>query len=253
MKDTLITIAREAGAEILKIYHDTDFSKVVDFKADDSPLTLADTASHKVIAARLAKHFPDIPILSEEGQQKEYAVRSQWKRFWLVDPLDGTKEFIKRNGDFTVNIALIEENRPVLGVIFAPTHDTVYAAFPETGAFKQVGEQPSQALHVNQKTENCVAVVSRSHASPEDQHVLSNYDVKETVSVGSSLKFCLVAEGTADLYFRSGPTMEWDTAAGQAILEHAGGSMSRIDGTPFRYNKESLLNPGFICKGWAEQ
>ncbi|MEM6297458.1 MAG: 3'(2'),5'-bisphosphate nucleotidase CysQ, partial [Bacteroidota bacterium] len=158
--------------------------------------------------------------------------------------------FIKRNGDFTVNIALIENNRPVLGVIFAPTHDTMYFGSKTEGAFKQVGAAATEKMEVNRKTENLVAVVSRSHAKPEDKAVMEEYKVKESISVGSSLKFCMVAEGKADIYFRSGPTMEWDTAAGQAILESAGGQMERLDGEYFAYNKESLLNSGFLCKGW---
>lgn len=250
MVNELIRISREAGSKILDIYHNADFSEIVDFKADDSPLTLADKVAHQHIAAELQNYFPDIPVLSEEGKTIDYEVRKNWSRFWLVDPLDGTKEFIKRNGDFTVNIALVEEEKATLGVIFAPTHDTTYFGSLQKGAFKQVGDAQAQKIRVNDKVEDLIAVVSRSHATPEDQRIMETYKVTQSISVGSSLKFCMVAEGKADIYFRSGPTMEWDTGAGQAILESAGGQMETKEGKPFTYNKSSLLNPGFLCKGW---
>lgn len=252
MIDQLLTIAEAAGKEIMTVYERNDFSGIVDFKADNSPLTLADTKSHQVIEAGLQEHFPQIPILSEEGKEIPYQTRKNWNTFWLVDPLDGTKEFIKRNGDFTVNIALIEENVPVLGVIYAPTHDLMYVGVKGEGAFKQVGVQieTREKMRVNEKKEDLIAVVSRSHATAQDEQILETYKIAQKVSVGSSLKFCLVAEGKADLYFRSGPTMEWDTGAGQAILEAAGGQMHKIDGQPFTYNKNSLLNSGFLCTGW---
>jgi 3'(2'), 5'-bisphosphate nucleotidase len=244
--DLLIATARQAGAKILEIYEHEDFSKVVDMKADNSPLTMADHEANKIIVEALEKYFPEIPIISEEEKAIPYETRKNWSICWLVDPLDGTKEFIKRNGEFTVNIALIENGKPVLGVIYAPVPDIMYFGKRGQGAWKEEEKGKRQPIQVGDKTEGITSVESRSHASDEDS-VLSRYRINDRVSVGSSLKFCSVAEGKADIYYRHGPTMEWDTAAGQAILEAAGGSMHRLDGTPFTYNKENLLNPGFIC------
>ncbi len=248
----LLNIAKKAGDEILKIYNDETLFNVVDFKADDSPLTLADEASHKVIDKELKRLYPEIPVLSEEGKDITYEERKNWKLFWLVDPLDGTKEFIKRNGEFTVNIALIKDGYPMLGVVYAPATNTYYfgnAMLNE--AFKQVGDGEYQSLEVNYKEHNRIAVQSRSHASEEENEVMKKYKVTDSISVGSSLKFCMVAEGKADLYYRHGPTMEWDTAAGQAVLEAAGGKVLRTDSEErFHYNKESLLNGSFICFGF---
>lgn len=247
-------IAIEAGKEILRVYHHDDFSKVVDFKADNSPLTLADQASHKVIAAALQQKYPEIPVISEEGKDISYDVRKGWEYFWLVDPLDGTKEFIKRNGQFTVNIALIHQGVPVAGVIYTPVTEELYFAGKEgyvediePGAYKQQGNGKAAKLQVSRKTDKLIAVRSSSHASEEEEKVLAEYKATESIAKGSSLKFCMVAEGKADIYYRHGPTMEWDTAAGQAIVEGAGGVVyqgtSRI---PFAYNKESLLNSSFL-------
>ncbi|MEQ9438514.1 MAG: 3'(2'),5'-bisphosphate nucleotidase CysQ [Cyclobacteriaceae bacterium] len=247
-------IAVAAGKKILDIYHDSDFSQVVDFKTDNSPLTLADQASHEVIVAALQKHFPEIPIISEEGKGIAYDVRKAWEMFWLVDPLDGTKEFIKRNGQFTVNIALIHHYRPVLGVIYTPVTEELYYASTdgyasdlEAGAYKQVASGEPQKITVRKQQTDRIAVRSSSHASEEEDKVLSEYKVSESISRGSSLKFCMVAEGKADIYYRHGPTMEWDTAAGQAIVEGAGGKVFKDTGRePFTYNKESLLNGSFL-------
>ncbi len=239
-------IARKAGEAIMRIYNDEDFSKVVDFKSDNSPLTLADKASHEVIEAALTAFDPSIPILSEEGKEMAYTERKNWDVFWLVDPLDGTKEFIKRNGEFTVNIALIENKRPVLGVIYVPATDVYYYGKVGEGAYKKEGRNSPSAMKTTVKESDLVAVRSRSHASDEEQAILNQYGVTDFISVGSSLKFCMVAEGKADIYFRHGPTMEWDTGAGQAVLEAAGGVVVDKNG-PFSYNKESLLNGSFIC------
>lgn len=239
-------IAQQAGKKIMEIYHDEDFSKVVDFKADDSPLTMADKEAHKVIAAELAALTPEIPVLSEEGKAISYEERRQWDTFWLVDPLDGTKEFIKRNGEFTVNIALIDGHRPVLGVIYVPATGTWYYGAQGAGAYKKTGDGAPVALKTASKKADRIAVKSRSHASDEEQEVLNQYGVTDFISVGSSLKFCMVAEGKADIYYRHGPTMEWDTGAGQAVLEAAGGAVVDENG-PFSYNKPSLLNGSFIC------
>lgn len=242
-------IALDAGNAIMNIYDDANLSSVVDHKADDSPLTLADQASHKVIQAGLETIEPKFPILSEEGKSISYEERKIWDTFWLVDPLDGTKEFIKRNGQFTVNIALIKDGYPIMGVIYVPAQEVFYVG-SELGAFKTENGK-EQPITVNNSKDNRVAVRSASHASPEEDELLNQYKVTESISKGSSLKFCMVAEGKADIYYRHGPTMEWDTAAGQAVLEAAGGSVSRIDSDQrFYYNRENLLNPSFLCKGF---
>lgn len=248
----LLNIARLAGEEILKIYNDEKLFNTVDFKADDSPLTLADKASHKIIEKELLKAFPSIPILSEEGKSISFDERKNWNMFWLVDPLDGTKEFIKRNGEFTVNIALIKDKYPVMGVIYVPVTQTYYFGNSLLNeSFKQIADGDPQNLEVNYKTDSRVAVQSRSHASDEEGAVMQRYKVSDSISVGSSLKFCMVAEGKADLYYRHGPTMEWDTAAGQAVLEAAGGKVLRTDTEKrFFYNKEELRNESFICFGF---
>ncbi|HWZ23161.1 MAG TPA: 3'(2'),5'-bisphosphate nucleotidase CysQ [Cytophagaceae bacterium] len=246
--EKLSKIAKDAGAKIMEIYAFTDFSGIVDFKADNSPLTLADKEANKIIEAGLRESH-SFPIISEEGKTVPYELRSGWKEFWLVDPLDGTKEFIKRNGEFTVNIAFLKNNKPVIGVIYAPVLDILYVGIVGKGAYKIEAGIKSD-IKTNQKKTKLIAIGSRSHASPEDESVLQNYDIIDKTSIGSSLKFCMLAEGKADLYFRSGPTMEWDTAAGQAILEAAGGKMYNQLGAEFMYNKESLLNGGFLCTGW---
>jgi len=247
-------IAIEAGKEILNIYHHADFSEIVDFKADDSPLTTADKASHHLIMDQLTDKYPNIPVISEEGKDIEYAQRRGWEYFWLVDPLDGTKEFIKKNGQFTVNIALIHHQQPVAGVIYTPVTEELYLAAKEgyaedmkAGAYKQVLPANPHPIQVNSKQENLVAVRSSSHASDEEEDLLAKYGVTESISRGSSLKFCMVAEGKADIYYRHGPTMEWDTAAGQVVVECAGGSVLRGTGPePFVYNKEVLRNGSFL-------
>ena len=247
---SLINIAGKAGDAILEIYNDSDFSSVVDFKSDNSPLTLADKASHVVIEKNLTETYPDIPLISEEGEQYEFDQRKEWDTFWLIDPLDGTKEFIKRNGEFTVNIALIHHGKPVLGVVYTPVKDVCYYGEEGKGAFK-ISRDHEKPLKVNNNDPKSVAVRSKSHPSPEEEVVLDRYGVKESISVGSSLKFCMVAEGKADIYYRHGPTMEWDTAAGQAVLEAAGGKVyqGNTEDVPFTYNKESLLNGSFLCIG----
>ena len=250
MIEEIKVIARAAGDEILKVYNNPEMNTEVDYKADDSPLTKADIASNKVIIKGLKNLDIQYPILSEEEKHQSYEERRAWHEFWLVDPLDGTKEFINRNGEFTVNIALIREKRPVMSVIYVPVKDVLYWA-DETGAWKQSSEGTFQ-LHVNHSAGNRVAVRSKSHASPEEEIVLERYDVVDSISVGSSLKFCMVAEGKADVYYRHGPTMEWDTAAGQAILQGAGGKVyvGAEEKEEFSYNKENLLNGSFLCIGF---
>jgi 3'(2'), 5'-bisphosphate nucleotidase len=250
--DLLRNIAIQAGEEILKIYYDKTLSKEVENKSDNSPLTLADKASNKVIVKALKNHFPNTPVLSEEEKHVEYTERSKWEKFWLVDPLDGTKEFIKRNGEFTVNIALIENGYPVLGIIYAPVPDVLYIGDVVNNNCYLIGKDGvKKQLKVNNKSGNRIAVGSRSHASQEEAELLKGYDVNETISVGSSLKFCMVAEGKADIYYRHGPTMEWDTGAGQAVVEAAGGAVTSMKTMErFHYNKENLLNGSFLVKGF---
>lgn len=238
-------LAVRAGKEIMKVYS-RDFA--VEYKEDSSPLTEADKASHKVIEEGLLGLAPGIPVISEEGTGIPSSERSNYKSFWLVDPLDGTKEFIKRNGEFTVNIALIEGNAPVLGVIYVPAKGILYYGEKGNGAFRQ--ERGGSPVKLERKLigqgSPIRAVVSRSHPSPEVEEFLKAYSVASRVEAGSSLKFCLVAEDKADLYPRIGPTWEWDTAAGHAIAEAAGCSVTTVDGSPLTYNKESLKNPGFV-------
>jgi 3'(2'), 5'-bisphosphate nucleotidase len=246
----LLETCQKAGDAILEVYQKEDFSAITDKKADNSPLTLADRNSHEIIARYLKQYFPEIPVISEEGKDIPFAQRKYWNRFWLVDPLDGTKEFLKRNGQFTVNIALIEDHYPVLGIIYAPVAADFWYGSP-AGAFKKENRKPAYAIKVNQRKNNLITVRSASHASPEEDQLFAKFDVSGNISIGSSLKFCMVAEGKADIYYRHGPTMEWDTAAGQAILEAAGGQMLHNQGPArFSYNKESLLNSSFLCLGF---
>lgn len=252
----LTDISRQAGEEILKIYHDESRFSHVDMKADDSPLTLADKASHIAIESSLQEMSPEIPILSEEGRDISYEERSQWGRFWLVDPLDGTKEFIKRNGEFTVNIALVENGEVVMGCVHVPVTNVTYFAAKGEGAFMKVGNEKAQKIEANSfkmSDKGLRLVCSRSHMTPEVEAYVNQFDEPETVSMGSSLKLVLVAEGKADIYPRLGPTMEWDTAAAQIIVEEAGGKVVESESKEvMHYNKENLLNPYFLVFGRVE-
>jgi len=244
----VVTLAESAGAAIMEVYRSGDV--VVTDKADHSPLTQADLAAHRVIAEGLAKLAPGIPVLSEESSVAPFAERSGWARFWLVDPLDGTKEFIKRNGEFTVNIALIEEGTPVLGVVHAPALGVSYYAARGAGAFVQRGEsvRPIRASRFPEGGGTIRVVASRSHRDARTEAVLARLGVHQCVSMGSSLKLCLVAEGEAHCYPRLGPTMEWDTAAAHAVVSQAGGTVCDLAGTELRYNKPDLHNPEFfVC------
>jgi 3'(2'), 5'-bisphosphate nucleotidase len=244
-----IAAAREAGRAVLDVYS-SNFS--VEQKKDGSPLTLADKRSHGIIVKRLSEiEGNPLPILSEEGKTIPYEERKRWEYFWLVDPVDGTKEFIRRNGEFTVNIALIRGQRPGLGVIYVPVTDTLYyTALEGAGAYKEI--QGRKVRLPEQQTRDRFTVVgSRSHATEELAAFVDEMKRKhgeiDFISAGSSLKFCLVAEGKADVYPRFSPTMEWDTAAGQAIAEEAGISVvDRDTELPLVYNKQSLLNPPFV-------
>ncbi len=247
----IVKIAQQAGDAIMKVYNSADIG--TEYKADNSPLTLADKASHQVISEALTQKFPAIPLLSEEGEEIDYQTRKSWEKYWIIDPLDGTKEFIKRNGEFTVNIALIENNRPILGIIYVPVQELTYVGIIENStkkAFKKTKEGDFLPISaVTQKRSSAIAVRSKSHPSPEEEIVLQNYGIQRFMAVGSSLKFCMVAEGKADIYYRQGPTMEWDTAAGQAIAIAAGAEVFRGQTTEneFLYNKKNLLNSNFLC------
>ncbi|MCB9911362.1 MAG: 3'(2'),5'-bisphosphate nucleotidase CysQ [Verrucomicrobiales bacterium] len=244
----LCRLCREAGERIMEHYHE---GVAVTAKADRSPLTAADLDAHNVIVAGLQGRWPEWPVLSEEGADIPYAERRQWQVFWLVDPLDGTKEFLKRNGEFTVNIALVAGNEPVFGVVHAPASGVLYRGGPGQGAHREVGEGTAEPIRCRSAADPvALAIVgSRSHGSPEMAGFLEALEVKETVVVGSSLKFCRVAEGSADLYPRFGPTMEWDTAAGQALVVGAGGRVVDLAGMPMRYNQEQLRNGPFLATG----
>ena len=263
---TTILAAKRAGEAILDVYG-SDFA--VEQKDDKSPLTLADKRSHEIIMDVLGQTITvnncTVPVLSEEGRGIPFDERKEWEYFWLVDPLDGTKEFVKRNGEFTVNIALIHNHKPVLGIIYIPVKDVFYFAAINFGTYKLENSEnlvdnlsikelldKSQKLPLTSNNESSITVIgSRSHTSEEFSEFVKRLNEKygnvEFVSSGSSLKLCLVAEGSADVYPRFGPTMEWDTAAGQAIVEQAEGSVMDIQTRePLRYNKENLLNPFFI-------
>ena len=245
-------ISVEAGRVILDFYNK---NLNITFKADESPLTQADLASHKLITDSIKKITPNIPILSEE-EFIEWDLRKKWKKYWLIDPLDGTKEFIKKNGEFTVNIALIENNRPILGVIYAPASNELYFAKKNFGSYKILTSKQLNTLDnakkisikIN-KTNKVKIIGSRSHSNPILQKWVSkNFNDFQILQKGSSLKFCLIAEGFADIYPRFGPTSEWDIAAGHIILEEAGGKLKSIDNKEILYNeKEDILNPNFFA------
>ncbi|MCO5231724.1 MAG: 3'(2'),5'-bisphosphate nucleotidase CysQ [Chitinophagales bacterium] len=246
----LIQVAIEAGNEILKIY-DRDFEVVN--KADNSPLTEADKVSNEVIVEGLERLYPNIPIVSEENKLTDFSVRSQWDWCWMVDPLDGTKEFIKKNGEFTVNIALVHQGDIVAGIVYVPVQNKTFYAIQEKGAFLIDGHSTPRLLRIRPLAEDGVLKVvgSRSHNSQEVDDFIDTlrkeYDNIDFVAAGSSLKFCLVAEGIADIYPRLAPTMEWDTAAGQIVATEAGAQVLKYpELSPLVYNKENLLNPFFI-------
>lgn len=252
MLESLIQIARKAGEAILEVYHQPSQNWEVQAKSDDSPLTAADEAAHQVIVAGLSAHFPDIPVLSEEGKRLPYADRKHWTSFFLVDPLDGTKEFIKRNGEFTVNIAYVQEGKAVMGVVYAPVLDRMFAGEVGVGAWEYDPQGVKTALQTSGKSMDAKGlrvVASRSHPSPELAAYMDALDQPEIVHMGSSLKIVLIATGEADLYPRLGPTMEWDTGAAHAVLAAAGGKLLRHDSeVALLYNKENLLNPWFIAQ-----
>ncbi len=245
LAQALIPVMEQAGAAILQIY-EGDFA--VTRKDDASPLTLADLESQRIIAAGLAKITPAVPILSEESAQAPWAERRAWNELWVVDPLDGTREFIKRNGEFTINIALVVAHEPVLGIVAAPFLKKLYWGALGVGAYRAVRTDTYERIKVSAAQNPLRVVGSRSHASAETAEYLKTLGNHVIQGLGSSLKFCLIAEGAADLYPRFGPTSEWDTAAGQAILEAAGGQVTRTDGHRLRYNcRTSLINGNFLA------
>ncbi|HMD73136.1 MAG TPA: 3'(2'),5'-bisphosphate nucleotidase CysQ [Steroidobacteraceae bacterium] len=241
----LMPITARAAAAIMRIY-DGEFA--VERKSDDSPLTLADLESQRMILQGLSALTPSLPVLSEESAEAPWAERRGWQDLWVVDPLDGTREFVKRNGEFTINIALVSQHEPVLGVVAAPARKIVYWGAKGVGAFRQCGSDAPTAIHVAPVGRPLRVVGSRSHASAQTATYLQRLGPHVSTGIGSSLKFCLIAEGNADLYPRFGPTSEWDTAAGQAVLECAGGRVTRLDGHRLRYNcRESLINGDFVA------
>jgi 3'(2'), 5'-bisphosphate nucleotidase len=244
-----IEIAREAGNRILDIYNSNEYG--IEEKDDKSPLTDADLVAHNTILKHLSALTPDIPILSEESTKLPFEKRQTWDTYWLVDPLDGTREFIKHNGEFTVNIALIQNHKSIIGVIHVPVLDVDYFGWKGGGSFKIESKGETQPIRVrNQAGKKLVVAGSRSHGSQQMQAYMKNLGDSDLLCMGSSLKFCLVAEGLADLYPRLGPTSEWDTAAAHCIVEQAGGYVTKTDMSPLDYNtKDSLLNPFFFVFG----
>jgi len=247
-------IAKAAGDAILDVYNSSQAmqGRGVQHKADASPLTEADLSAHRVIVQQLAALGTQIPIVSEEDEAS-HARRVPVGAFWIIDPLDGTKEFIARNGQFTVNIALVRDGAPVLGVVYAPVLDEMFWNVPEQGAWvRRAGA--THRVHVATKTARADQPVrvlaSRSHMTPETEAFIRSLGAHEVVQAGSSLKFCRIAEGAADCYPRLGPTCEWDTAAAQAVLEAAGGHVQSLDGVRLGYGKSDVLNPSFVASAW---
>lgn len=244
----VIQTAYQAGKVIMEVY-ESGFS--VEEKSDHTPVTEADMAANNIIVKSLKELTPHLPILTEEAVPTPFSERQTWPRYWLIDPLDGTREFIKRNGEFTVNIALIDGHEPVMGVIYAPVIGVLYYAAKGQGAYKQKSLDDPKAIHVREKTTGkTIVTCGRSHPSEEIENFIMNIGEHDILRVGSALKSCLVAEGKADLYPRLGPTSEWDTAAAQCIVEEAGGAITDTKMQRLRYNtKDDLLNPHFFVAG----
>ncbi len=253
LSEDICQVAVEAGKAILEIYNSDEFGTVL--KSDESPLTMADQKSNAIICTSLKRLTPSIPVISEENKEIPFSTRKEFSTFWLVDPLDGTKEFVKRNGEFTVNIALVREGGVVMGVVYVPVTGELFWAIKELGAFMRGNGNNAppdqlQAAKFTMKDRGLNVVCSRSHISDQTQKFIDQLNDPEKVSKGSSLKFLILAQGQAHLYPRLGPTMEWDTAAAQIILEEAGGEViDTVTTKPLIYNKESLLNPHFIAYG----
>ena len=256
--DKVVALCRRAGEAILEIYARSDLG--VEVKADESPLTAADLAAHHILVGGLEGLLDGAPVLSEEAAAPPFSERSQWQRYWIIDPLDGTKEFVKRSGEFTVNIALVENHVPIMGVVHVPVTGITYTGLSGSGASKIIGDQPAQAISTRSMQgrgsvkEPVTVVASRSHGAGAVDDLLTRLSSElgetDTCNMGSSLKLCLVAEGSADIYPRLAPTMEWDTAAAQAVVEAAGGQVLNFDLELLRYNEEDdLLNPYFYVLG----
>ena len=247
LREAVIAIAREAAAAILEVY---DHAFEVERKSDASPLTAADLAAHRIIVDGLERLTPEWPVLSEESATVPWEVRRDWTRYWLVDPLDGTREFVKRNGEFTVNIALVDESVSVFGVVLAPVSGVAWHAVRGEDAYRREGEADVLMRTRRPAAGPLRVAASRSHRDPRTEALLARIGDAETIGLGSSLKFCRIAEGGMDVYPRFGPTSEWDTAAAQCVLEAAGGALIAPDGRAFRYNQRAtLLNGDFIALG----
>jgi 3'(2'), 5'-bisphosphate nucleotidase len=247
-------IAQQAGDVLMQIYNEADFE--IETKADSSPVTKADKASNAFICNALEALSPHIPIISEERPLPPFAERTQYKQYWLIDPLDGTKEFIQRNGEFAINIALIENNQSVLGVCYLPAVETLYWAAKGTGAWKQIGNSDAMRIKTDtfDLTQSGLAIaVTRSHFNQATADFVGNFTFPRLIAKGSALKMLWIAEGKAHLHPRFGTTMEWDTAAPQIIVEEAGGKILHLDGTPLRYNKAALENPNYIVYGKCKE
>tara|TARA_B110000263_G_scaffold119247_1_gene103851 strand:+ start:2801 stop:3571 length:771 start_codon:yes stop_codon:yes gene_type:complete len=248
---SILEISYLAGDKILEIYNDNNYKSSIEIKKDASPLTIADKASNNIIVNSLTKINNTIPILSEEEKEIDFSTRKNWNQFWLVDPLDGTKEFINRNGEFTVNIALIENNTPVMGVVYAPVKNKLWYGLKNHGSYIINKNKEPIKISKEEPSGGIIKIVSsRSHANNEKlKNYLKKFKKFEIVSMGSSIKMCLVADGSAHYYPRFGPTMEWDTGAAHAVVKYANGNIYNIDtNKELTYNKENLLNPGFIVK-----
>ncbi len=246
LTDAVRDLALEAGAAIMAVYKGPFEARM---KADSSPVTDADEAAERIIIEALDRLTPEIPVIAEESVAAGRVPDITGGRFWLVDPLDGTKEFISRNGEFTVNIALVVDRAPILGVVYCPTTDLIYYASGPGRVFRQSGAGSPEPIRARAPSGGLVAMVSRSHCDARTDAYLAEIDIVSVSQAGSSLKFCTVAAGEADLYPRLGPTREWDTAAGHAILAAAGGSVRTLDGTDLAYAKPDLLNPDFVARG----
>ena len=250
----ILELAKSAGEAILEVYNSpfsVEQKKSETFKEGESPLTLADIKSNHIICSGLKEKYPQIPILSEENKEVEYPIRKDWKYFWLIDPLDGTKEFVKKNDEFTVNIALIKKNKPVMGVVYVPVKDIIYHGDYINGSYKKIGDKLIKLDKTKGESRNFRIVASKSHLNEETSEFIENLREEhkdlEIISAGSSLKLCMVAEGNADIYPRLGPTMEWDTAAAHAVVKFAGKNViDHENNSELRYNKKNLLNNWFI-------
>lgn len=242
----IINIADAASAKVMEIYS-TDFE--VAYKADHSPITAADLAAHKIIMAGLKELTPDIPVLSEEAASISWQERRRWHRFWLVDPIDGTKEFTQRSDEFTVNIALIEHGQPVLGVVTAPALLEAYWGAVGEGAWKRERDNTVRRIHVVVPSAEVRVMASKSHLNEATSAFIDKLGPHQLMQVGSSLKICRIAEGKADVYPRLGPTSEWDTGAAHAVLKAAGGKIEKVDGSALTYGKADVLNPFFVASG----